>query len=286
MTMTYSNILGQRTRKANIDFGLAERINREAAEEARRKRLEEKQRPVVEKQESSRSSGRTLRLNAPLFKMVPGNDLDIRELTDYLENREKPSEPNLVLASMADYYALFKKAKDDNDFLRAIRIALSFNCPFISSTIVEYHVTPLETLPVNNWFSIDSGPHRVIHHFGSNDNNIVQEREHYLVPSEIRHLPGMLYGKWGEAFIKGLFGTNDDANTIMDTLESAFDIDRKDFLVAMMPFQQSYNHVDKLKYETTLYKMRSIVNSKQQVIISATNLLESTKGAGWGVYYE
>ena len=286
--MNNSQVLGQRTRKTNIDTSLAERVNAEVAEENRRKRLEEKQRPVVNNQESSKSSGRTLRLAAPFFRMIPGNGLNISELTDYLEDKERSVIPNLTSASMADYYAIFKKAKDDNNLLRSIRIALSFNFPYISSTIVEYSVSSDENSKLKTWFEIDGGPHKIIHHYGSNDKNIVQESEHYVMLSSISNLPSMLNDRvcGGEAFIKNLFGTNDDADAIIDTLESAFGIDRKYFIVEMEPFKRSYSHLDKLKYETIFFKMKNTIDSKLRIIISATNPFETTKGRGWGVYYE
>ena len=164
---------------------------------------------------------------------------------------------------------------------------MSFNFPYISSTIVEYSVYS-DANSLKTSFKIDFGPHRIIHHYGSNDKNIMQESEHYVMLLSKCELPRLLNNSisGGEAFIKGLFGTNDDADTIIDTLESAFGIDRMDFIFEMMPFQSRLNHVDKLKYETIFFKMKNTTDSKLRIVISATNPFETTKGRGWGVYYE
>jgi len=145
-----------------------------------------------------------------------------------------------IFASMPDLYQAFKQMKSlyDNGTVgeckKASRFVFSLRKDFdfkkdnmlLTSTRIIYQPDNLEA--------------EIIHHYGNK--NFVVKSPKITIPhyEDWIRLPGIMEDKVGRAFLKALFNTKDNIETIMDTLKFTSPFSREQIAFPTPPLESSF----------------------------------------------
>jgi len=238
-----SNVLGQRTRKVNIDYGLAERVNAEVKADIERKRLEARKRkelnakqviaepkfnPIIE---PASPDGKTI------YKVSPkpedqGIEMNFYEWVDHWQT--KPiSESRWMNA--ADFYNVSKEImrlvthKDSVGRKRGDKLHKSFREDFYHWVLLD---TSLDHRQKKSPFKSPRDPYMTkITHRISNLGLSKWKGSYVHVPEIKADLEDALKDNKAIEFFLTLFATDDKPETIIKTMEFISQQYRTDIMV-------------------------------------------------------
>ncbi|MBN2459905.1 hypothetical protein JXB28_06495 [Candidatus Woesearchaeota archaeon] len=171
--MNEANVLGQRTRRVNIDYGLADRLNAEVAKEIRRQKLAPKPEEVDEQIVEPVTLESEIEYDWDSLQLIKPKKRDSQE---GWANYWIQKKPKLLMASISDLYAFGKKCRTgvSNVYPRATnKIILKLEDDFrknlvqgiITSTQIDYDQSLTATeggFIDQHYFLPDKNPLRVI----------------------------------------------------------------------------------------------------------------------------
>ncbi|MBN2459899.1 hypothetical protein JXB28_06465 [Candidatus Woesearchaeota archaeon] len=214
--MSEANVLGQRTRKTNIDTTLADKLNKEAEEEKSRKKPKEKQ----PKDESASS---------PLEAPAPSPSGLEKEVL-YYEVYEPPAEEKpktqdgwisfyndnthgLAMMSSSDFYAIANQLK------REFELGTKEEKKQAGKVIERLRKDMKKGIVFSTRLQFNGLEAKITHHFGAKDWSSVKEIVVQVPEYDERSLTDVLSQAGGLQYLQAYFDTIDDVESIISNLQ-------------------------------------------------------------------
>ena len=220
--MSDSNVLGQRTRPTNIDYGLADRINAEVAEEKRKAELETRRKPKPCPEDSPVIRPAVINEKNVRYKLDEWDDIRQKAQVHWIWHFNNSLSP-YVMMSAGDLYGITKQIRRDlsqgsveqkKEAQTMIdNLTVSFErhrCgfPLLLSTRTSY------------WINKNAYRESMItHHFKSQDEHLIKQYTVEIHPYHNQTIEKTLSEANGECLMQALFDTNDNPADIISNLK-------------------------------------------------------------------